>query len=370
MRIAYILDEDISVMSGVVQKIAVKTKIWNENGHFVKVISLRSTSNIPVIPGGEIVSIRAEVNLFSKFLRHFRNIRTLKTLLREYAPDIIYCRHIKYSPGLVKSLKGTSRYVVEVNTNDRKEFMLINPKVGLYNKLTRNVLYRSSSGLVAVTNELARDPDFTRYKKPTITVANGILGTPGTVIENASKNDRYRLGFIGTPGQPWHGLDKVFALARRLQDFDFHIIGPTEDHIQEDKLIGPVPSNVQIYGYLNKEASSEVLKHCDVGISTLALDRKGLTEASPLKTREYMLMGLPVIIGYNDTDLDEETSFILNIGSGESNVNTHVNEISRFVLNSRNLNHQEIKDFALLRFDSREKESRRLSFLMEIASNE
>lgn len=290
--------------------------------------------------------------------------------MQDYNPGIIYCRHIKYSPGLVKSLRASAPYVVEVNTNDRKEFMLINPKVGLYNKLTRNVLYKSSSGLVAVTHELARDPDFTRYKKPTITVANGILGAHDTVTENESKDQRFRLGFIGTPGQPWHGLDKVFVLARKLPDFDFDIIGPTEDQIQEDKLIGPVPGNVQIYGYLNKDASLEVLKHCDVGISTLALDRKGLTEASPLKTREYMLLGLPVIIGYNDTDLDEETSFILNIGSGESNVNTHVNEISKFVLNSRNLNRQEIMDFALRRFDSREKESRRLSFLMEIASNE
>jgi len=369
MRIAYILDEDIAIQSGVVQKIGVKVKLWMGEGHTVKVISLRSSSHIPVIPDAEVVSIRTEVNLFTKFLRHFKNIRTLRKILQGYIPDIIYCRHIKYSPGLVKSLRSSGRYVVEVNTNDRKEFMLINPKVGLYNKLSRNVLYRSCSGMVAVTRELATDPDFTKFRKPSVTIANGVLGS-NEELPAKIHGARFKVGFIGTPGQPWHGLDKVILLAAELPEHDFFIIGSSEEDIKKDKFISSLPSNVRLEGYLSKEASMKVLRQCDVGISTLALDRKGLSEASPLKTREYMLLGLPVIVGYKDTDLNEESAFLLNIGIGEKNVTTHMDEISGFISNSRNLDEKDIREYARKKFDSREKESRRLKFLMEIASNE
>jgi hypothetical protein len=40
---------------------------------------------------------------------------------------------------------------------------------------------------------------------------------------------------------------------------------------------------------------------CSICIGTLALYRKNLEEASPLKVREYIASGYPVIIGYEDT---------------------------------------------------------------------
>lgn len=43
------------------------------------------------------------------------------------------------------------------------------------------------------------------------------------------------------------------------------------------------------------------MRNCQVCIGTLALHRKNMTEASPLKTREYLAHGFPVIIGYKDT---------------------------------------------------------------------
>jgi len=113
-----------------------------------------------------------------------------------------------------------------------------------------------------------------------------------------------------------------------------------------------------------------LLEQCDVGISTLAIDRKGLTEGAPLKTREYLLMGLPVIIGYQDTDLSEKTPYVLNVGLGENNIINNLDEIHSFVLNSRVLNPASIISYASRRFNSEEKESRRLEFLKMIVDNE
>jgi len=45
----------------------------------------------------------------------------------------------------------------------------------------------------------------------------------------------------------------------------------------------------------------------DVGVGALALERKNMREAQPIKTRHYLGSGLPVIIGYQDTLLDESS---------------------------------------------------------------
>ncbi|MNP61531.1 hypothetical protein D3C76_1567280 [compost metagenome] len=50
-----------------------------------------------------------------------------------------------------------------------------------------------------------------------------------------------------------------------------------------------------------------------MAIGPLALYRRGMKEASPLKVREYLAYGLPVINGYVDTDFKEEVPFILRI---------------------------------------------------------
>jgi len=369
MKIAYILDEDISINSGVVQKIMTKTDIWKQKDNDVKVISLRSSGIHSFIPGGHIVSVREEVGLYLKFIRHKNNIKELDRVLKEYSPDLIYCRHIKYSPHLVKSFCRASKYVVEVNTNDSKEFMLINPRVGIYNKLTRHFLYKSCSGLVTVTNELASDPSFSRFKKPTITVANGVLGGHSKRAKK-SPDDRYTLGFIGTPGQPWHGIDKVIFLAKNYIEFQFYIIGPTAEDLIRDQNTASIPDNVELFGFLEKEKAMVLLEQCDVGISTLAIDRAGLTEGAPLKTREYLLMGLPVIIGYQDTDLSEKNPYVLNVGLGENNIINNLDKIHSFVLSSRALNPESIISYASKRFNSEEKESRRLEFLKMIVDNE
>ena len=45
---------------------------------------------------------------------------------------------------------------------------------------------------------------------------------------------------------------------------------------------------------------------CDIGIDALSLDLKGLSEATTLKVREYLALGLPVYSGFNDSALPQD----------------------------------------------------------------
>ena len=66
-----------------------------------------------------------------------------------------------------------------------------------------------------------------------------------------------------------------------------------------------LPSNLIAHGYLETEAYREVLGSCDVGLGSCGLHRIPLQEACPLKTRDYLASGLPVIVPYADTALEE-----------------------------------------------------------------
>ena len=174
MRIAYVLDDNISIKTGVVNKIISKIREWESSGHSVQVFSLRSTSNISCIKNAVIVSnLEIDRGIIYKLFKQYKNIKNLNLYLKEFLPDIIYLRHMKYYPGIVGALKNISSYLVEINSNDIEESKKNNKLVHVYNKFTRGILLHNSSAFVSVSNELINDNIFKKYEKPSIVIANG-----------------------------------------------------------------------------------------------------------------------------------------------------------------------------------------------------
>jgi len=60
---------------------------------------------------------------------------------------------------------------------------------------------------------------------------------------------------------------------------------------------------VLCHGQLLGKDYENVLKICDVGLNSLAVEREKLTESSALKVREYLAMGLPVYATHKDVSL-------------------------------------------------------------------
>ena len=56
-----------------------------------------------------------------------------------------------------------------------------------------------------------------------------------------------------------------------------------------------------------------IYQACDIGVSALALHRKGLASGSILKSREYCALGLPFIYAYNDPAFSDGLPFCLRL---------------------------------------------------------
>lgn len=360
MRIAYIIEPNFTIETGVIQKIKQQVTFWANEGHTVLILSLNVRSKTGVIQenGKNSFKIRLITHEFSKrthgfFGNYFNKVLSVNHLRKEllmFNPDIIYYRQGIWFPGLPGILKS-SPTIIELNTFDLDE-------MGIQKKIRRSVykygrqkLLDSANGFIAVTTEIERK--YKSQNKPIIAISNGIdiAIIPETQPKQSS---RAQIIFVGTPGYPWNGFDKVVVMAKSLPAFDFHIIGPEIP----DKL-----PNLKSYGYLSRQDLVTVYKQVDIGIGTLALHRKKLEEASPLKVREYLAYGLPTIIGYHDTDL-HEMEFILNIGNYEDNVEKNIEKIKYFILRwkGKRVKKEQLEDLIGLKA----KEHERLKFFEDI----
>ena len=359
MRIAYVsLHWPRTRNTGVGKKIQSQITAWRSRGHEARLFMHTSKQE----PASDL--IEAEVIPYEargKFQTELNRIRAARALVRAveaYHPDIIYLRYGIYVYPAHRLMK-IAPVIEEINTNDLTQHEDLGGIYSSYNRLTRGIFLRRVRGLVTVSRELAVASAFVPYRKPTSVIANGIdLGT--FLPLPAPTNQIPRLVFIGSPGYLWHGIDKLVHFARCYPDLQLDIVG-----YHKLPEFEPLPSNLKLHGYLSSAAYQKVLAGADAAISSLALHRIQLEEASPLKSRECLALGLPLVLAYQDTDLgDASHDFLLRIPNKEDNIQTHGEAIHEFARRMRGRR----ADRAILErcISSAHKEEQRLEFFNEI----
>ena len=209
------------------------------------------------------------------------------------------------------------------------------------------------------TQELSRLDIFQSFHKPGIVISNSIDVNSVTFMP-APGNEHPHLAFIGTPGSAWHGVEKLVPLALAYPDIVVDVIG--YDHIEG---VEQLPSNLILHGYQVGEACDRILAQADAAIGTAALHRAGLNEASPLKVRDCVSRGIPIILPFIDTDLDDlDSDLILKIPNDEDNVLGRSAQIHDFLYRVRGKRIP--RELVQARIDSRAKEQQRIDFLAAI----
>ena len=364
MKIAYILDDDISVKTGVVHKIEAKINVWKKLGHETRVFSLRSKSLKPIINNSVIISkFEPKNSLVKKLIQHYKSFEVLDSYLSSFNPDIIYMRYMRYFPNTVNVLKKNAPYIIEINTDDVSELKVGRKSAYLYNQLTRNFLFGEAAGFISFSHELLKNENFSKFDKPAIAIGNG-YNFESVSFHKKLFNENVTFVFIGTPGQTWHGVEKVLYLSSKFMEHTFHVIGPSRDELL--KMGIDFGSNVHIHGYLDQKRLQKIVSESDIGISSLALHRIGLTEGSPLKSGQYLAHGLPIIYGYKDTDIPDDFEFALNIGNYENNVRDHLTEIDDFIQVVKKMDPQNIRNKAKEFLDYSIKEEARMNFMQKV----
>jgi glycosyltransferase involved in cell wall biosynthesis len=223
--------------------------------------------------------------------------------------------------------------------------------------LLKRFLYAQLSGAVYVTHELMLVNEFgLRNKISKITIGNAINLRR---IKPLSPRREHQLAlfFVGTPNQPWHGVSELIEFGREHPKINIHIVG--ERDIEE------LP-NVFFYGKLNPSKYRSVANKCVAGVGSLNLVANQMEEASPLKVREYLALGLPVILKYKDTDLDSTEPFVLQLPSDGRPLTEFTTEIEIFLDEWAN---KRVAREKIANLDIGIKEMNRLEFFEDVRMN-
>lgn len=325
MRIAYTaFIPDVRRPSGIAKKIVDQTAAWREQGHEVRLFVL---SNSP--PGESILpSDYSDIVFGLRPSTLLAKGRIQSRQVVEWGPDLAYARYDFYYRAF-DSVFSRCPVVAEVNTDDRRERALkarrslLGPLRWLYTSLTRRRFLEQLSGVVFVSNEIAE--------------RMAVAGIPSIVCGNPIDLERIRqlppaanphpqLVFVGTAQQPWHGIEKLLQLADAFPEWTVHLIGS-----EAGDLPGTPPPNLIAHGFLTRSEYEPIMESSDAAIGTLSLYRNGMSEASPLKVREYLASGLPTIIGYSDTDFPVPPDFLLQLENSPDNVAANLHRIETFV---------------------------------------
>jgi glycosyltransferase involved in cell wall biosynthesis len=352
MKIAYLGQmADVSTENGICKKIASQARHWMNEGHHLRYFSLVPTTTVWPGLAPLDADLVARGGGGQRMLRSFELVRRIRT----WRPDVIYFRYAYYSPGL-RSLFRDIPTIAEINSDDLTEYPLTLSRTKvLFHRLTRGRALRAVAAFVPVTHELAAR--FASFQKPCEIIGNGIALGAFSIAPLPSLNAAARMVFIGSRDTPWHGLERVAELAALFPDITVDVIG-TE----------PVKAraNVIFHGELPRVRYELLLRGATAAIGTMGLFRKQMDEACPLKVREYLALGLPVIGGYRDTDIPEGADYFLQLPNDTNPLAPHRDRIAGWLAQWRT---RRVPRESVVHLDNAVKEKRRLDFLQRILNS-
>lgn len=372
MRIVYVTEWSPYAETGVLKKILGQVEAWTASGHESRLFALVPTQpSAALFPAfdrvGEALGVIpqswldrlpwARLGYFNKML----TVRRARRAIERFNPDVIYYRQQgPWYPGLLHLFPRRIPLVAELNANESAETRLWGVGLSLLRRFTRTRLATRADGFVGVTREIA-----TLYAHgPTATVGIPNAMTRPFAPLPPTGNTRPKFVFVGSAGvagRNWHGLDLFLRLARTMPTFEFSIVGSTADDLGG----AIVPENVRFLGPLYRSALEAVYRTHDVAISSLAIHRAGIREASPLKTREYLSYGLPVVVAYEEADPAlHAVPYVLRIETEAAEIETHASTVAAFAIEWTN---QRITA-DLSAIGSAAIEAKRLAFLADVVA--
>ena len=350
MRIAYLLTWSGDDRTGVFKKVADQVATWERSG--VEAAIFVATTPSALTAWSQVGQVQ-HIEVFKNGLEAGWIQLPLMRALKAWRPDITYVRTTPRHFAISRQLRGVP-HAIEIQTDDVSESRGLSLARLATTLTTRRACLKGAHGMVFASRELSERPSYRGFKARRTVIANGIdLSRIEPLPAVQASGQGLRFAFMGLPGLAWHGLDQVIALARMRPEWGFDVIGPSAADMSW-------PVNVRAHGELTADEYRPILSRADAAISTLAWFRNGMNEGSPLKSREYFALGLPVIGAYRDTDLPAGADFYLRIPNQEGATVDQVDAIERFVHSWRG---RRIDRTAIHMLDQECKEQERLTFL-------
>jgi glycosyltransferase involved in cell wall biosynthesis len=132
---------------------------------------------------------------------------------------------------------------------------------------------------------------------------------------------------------PWHGLDRLIrgiAHYSGKHSVTLHIVGEGMEisHLKTVCRHHNLGDKVIFHGFLSGPELDTLFNQSHVAIGSLGIHRKGLTQTSELKAREYCVRGIPYIIACSDPDFPKDFPYILQLPADEKPID--MTDVIRF----------------------------------------
>jgi hypothetical protein len=325
-NLVYVISWKFSENDGVTKKTIEQLIEWSK--HFnVLLIWFENSDNKPSFDSSYI-SNRFKIKVFNVRINPIGYLSVIREV-NKFNPDFLYTRYPFFHP-LIFILSIIFNPIYEINTLEKKEMQLNyeNRKsfsfLVIYKifKKTRDFYLRRAKAIFFVTEELKNHSDYSVYSNKYF-VPNCISINKNIDYKKINTSTEVNLLFIGTKGHSWHGIDKIEQLASLTTNFNYHIVGSNGDSY----------NNIKYYGVLSKDQIKKLMRSMDMCIGSLSMDVLGLKEACPLKVREYIAAGFPIIIGYKDSAFSKVVpKWVFKLEFEELNIN----EFIKFCLENKN----------------------------------
>jgi hypothetical protein len=346
-RIAYVLTSFDAARSGVYNKILDQVVHWKSSGYSVQLFVITDEKSVVFWKN---IDSTAVILLNRNQIEKCRNRFKVIQFEVETNPSIIYLRD-SFPIRIPRSLIPV---VIEVQSLVGQELLIRSRLKYHFFKLTKKYIYSRIAGAVYVSRELLKVNEFeVKEDIPKITVSNGINLSRINSLPQRTE-DTPGLLFVGNPNQSWNGIAELIEFGEKNPDINIHIVG----EIGETSL-----SNVFFYGLLSSIEYRSIADKCIAGVGTLNLKAKKMQEASPLKVREYLALGLPVILKYHDSDLNSRDPHVLQLPPDGRPLAAFESEIRSFL---EEWAKRRVSNLEILDLDVANKESARLEFFEEI----
>lgn len=272
--------------------------------------------------------------------------KRITELLTRY--DHLVLRYPLWDPVLQLLLREKRRIVLELHTNYMAELRAQRSWRYVTEGLFGGWL-RSFGALVGVAPEVL-DSQVARsdFRGPTAVIPNGI-DVASFVAEDTplyDRNEPMKILMVASYYYRWHGLEEILGVLERATQplpFQLHLVGELteEQRARASRLRGVV-----IRGVLALSELKETYRQVHAGLTCFNLANKGMTATAPLKTREYLAAGLPIIGGYLDPALPRDFAYQLALEEFD------VEAVTAFVESNSNVSRAEIQREATPYIDS------------------
>lgn len=273
------------------------------------------------------VAIYSENNTITKSSRYRRwsLVEFTSKAIGKLNLDVAYIRFAHFTPGIMRLLKKMSKFGIKIYieipsypikyTKSLKGFIFRQFDKCYFPKIKKYV-----HKILSVGEKISHI-----YGIENISIPNGI-NSHIKFIKKPYNNNYDSLNFISVSGMYLtHGNDRIIKGFKNYYDenpesnIKLHFVGSGSEEEKLQRMVHDFMLDKKIFFHGKKEGKEleELYSKCDIGVSAIGIHRIGYSHASPLKSKDYLMRGIPFICSYQEIGISENQPFIFSVPAND-----------------------------------------------------